>query len=89
MAAVHRAKQAPSTAQHDDEERGGGSSASTRGWKWVTFWRDGRCTVQRCVSTLPLPAKTRPVSHKRGMCHNCRLRLHAPHRRSIRARHAQ
>jgi hypothetical protein len=87
MDAVHRAKQAPSTAQHDNEERE--SYASTRGWKWATLWRDGRCTAQRCMSTLQLPANTHPFSHKSGICHNFRLRLRAPHRRSIRAGHAQ
>ncbi|KAJ7885321.1 hypothetical protein B0H14DRAFT_3128188 [Mycena olivaceomarginata] len=41
------AKQVPSTAQHDNEERG--SYASTREWKWATFRRDGRCTALATV----------------------------------------
>ncbi|KAJ7833860.1 hypothetical protein B0H14DRAFT_3710171, partial [Mycena olivaceomarginata] len=47
MAPVHRAKQAPSTAQHDNEERG--SYASNREWKWATFRRDGYCTALATV----------------------------------------
>ncbi|KAJ7807572.1 hypothetical protein B0H14DRAFT_3152420 [Mycena olivaceomarginata] len=59
MATVYWVKQAPSTAQHNDGERG--FYALIRGWKWAIFWRDGRCTPQWCVFTLQLPPNTCPV----------------------------